>query len=461
MRAHRLGSNGSAQRTSSLTAQARLTRTALATALLVALGIAAPAHAANFTVRSAADSGPDTLRQAVLDANATGGGHHNIHFALPAGSTITLTSGQIALTSGQIALTGPDITMQGPGQNALTISGNHQSRIFDVEAGSLTLSDMTLRDGLAQGDATNFYDQVGGAIRVGALPPPMIPAQFSARLAEAQRQATVAASGSGRTHRSAGVRAALQALSQSVVTGVPAPGLTLDHVQLARQPRRRAAAVGWRRCVFASGDATLVVHNSLFNNNSTSWIGGAICALGGEDVYSLTSIGNFDVADTTIIANHIDQNGAGPGAPGQGAGIIIYGPGGSIRRTVFRDNIINDAPADQPSEGVGGALNLGLFGGKPITITDSEISGNTIVLRPGVFSEGAGLYCVDYAGYGTPLTITNTTISGNQSGTRRRNRGRMQPATVQLNDSLQHLTTQQRSESWRRWRRGRTGPRRR
>ncbi len=272
---------------------------------------------------------------------------------------------------------------------------------------------MTLRDGLAQGDGTNFYDQVGGAIRVGALPPPMIPAQFSARLAEAQRQATAAASGSGRTHRSAGVRAPLQALSQSVVTGVPAPGLTLDHVSLldnrADAPPRSAGGA-----VFCSGDATLVVHNSLFNNNSTSWIGGAICALGGEDVYSLTGIGNFDVADTTIIANHIDQNGAGPGAPGQGAGIIIYGPGGSIRRTVFRDNIINDAPADQPSEGVGGALNLGLFGGKPITITDSEISGNTIVLRPGVFSEGAGLYCVDY-GYGTPLTITNTTISGNQS----------------------------------------------
>jgi hypothetical protein len=189
--------------------------------------------------------------------------------------------------------------------------------------------------------------------------------------------------------------------------------LTLDHVSLLDN-RADAPMLSAGGAVFASGDVTLAVHNSLLNGNSTSWVGGAICALGGEDIYSLTGIGNFDIADTTITANHIDQNGAGPGAPGQGAGIIIYGPGGSIRRTVFRDNIINDAPADQASEGEGGALNLGLFGGKPITIADSEISGNKIVLRPGVFSEGAGLYCLDY-GYGTPLTITNTTISANQS----------------------------------------------
>jgi len=49
----------------------------LAAAILCALGVVATAHAATFEVHSAADSGPDTLRQAVLDANATAGPHRS------------------------------------------------------------------------------------------------------------------------------------------------------------------------------------------------------------------------------------------------------------------------------------------------------------------------------------------------------------------------------------------------
>jgi hypothetical protein len=81
-------------------------------------------------------------------------------------------------------------------------------------------------------------------------------------------------------------------------------------------------------------------------------------------------------------------------------------------RSVFSNNVINDSPPEQDfSEGKGGALELLLADGQPISIVSSEISGNTIVLRPGVFMEGAGIYY-----YGTtPLTIINTTISGNQS----------------------------------------------
>jgi hypothetical protein len=406
MRAYSLGSNGLAQRTNPLTVEARLARTALTVALLLALGTATSAQATNFTVSNANDSGPGTLRQAVLDANAANG-RANIHFAMPAGSTITLTSGQIALT-------GPDITMQGPGVNALTISGNHHSRIFDVEAGSLTLTDLTLRDGLAQGDATNFYDEVGGAIRVGPLPPATTAAEFSASLDSARQEAQAQVISSDKPR--AAVRANLRALrllqSRQQSNMQTAQNLTLDHVALLDN-RADAPDLSAGGAVFIWGGATLVVRNSVISGNSTAFIGGAIFAMGANDLYGgLIGAGSFEIADSLFTGNHIDQNGA---ESGQGAAISSYGPGGVISRSVLSNNVINDAPSEQDhSEGEGGALEL-FLADLPITIIDSEISGNTIALRPGVFSEGAGLYCADPYGGATPLTIINTTISGNYS----------------------------------------------
>jgi hypothetical protein len=80
-----------------------------------------PVSAATFTVSNLADSGPGSLRQAVLDANAAAG---------PDDITFTVV-GTITLTSGQITITDP-LVIHGPGAGALTVSGNDLSRIFGV-----------------------------------------------------------------------------------------------------------------------------------------------------------------------------------------------------------------------------------------------------------------------------------------------------------------------------------------
>lgn len=337
--------------------------TVLATALLFAFGFVAPACAANFFVYKTSDNGRGSLRDAVQQANARPGSH-TIWFVLPPRSKITLLSGQLALT-------GPNVTLRGPGRSWLTISGNHHSRIFDVEAGSLTLSDMTLRDGLAQGDATNFYDQAGGAIRVGALPDSPAPAQAA-----------------------------------------PPLKLTLDRVAFINN-RADAPDLSAGGAIYAEGGANLVVRNSQFIGNSSAFAGGAILTMGSTD-FSPVDAGTFDIQDSSFTGNHIDMNGT---EAGQGVAIFAYGPGGSIRNSVFRDNMINDAPLDQPAmDGEGGALMLLLID-RPISIDNTEISHNTIALRPGVYSEAAGLYCDDLDGTDgtTPLKITNSTISGNEA----------------------------------------------
>src|SRR5262245_23811297 len=79
-----------------------------------------------FTVINTLDSGPGSLRQAVLDANdpVLHPGPDTIVFAKGVSGTIKLTSGELLITD--------SVTINGPGANKLSVSGNNASRIFDI-----------------------------------------------------------------------------------------------------------------------------------------------------------------------------------------------------------------------------------------------------------------------------------------------------------------------------------------
>lgn len=78
---------------------------ALAVLFVPMFGFVLTAHAANYTVTSLADSGPNTLRQALLDANGT-----------PEAHTITFdVTGTIVLQSTLPTIVGK-ITINGPGR---------------------------------------------------------------------------------------------------------------------------------------------------------------------------------------------------------------------------------------------------------------------------------------------------------------------------------------------------------
>jgi hypothetical protein len=120
--------------------------------------MASPAQAEDLVVTSNADSGNGTLRAAVATA-FDNGQTDNITFDLPEGSrTITLTSGQISFTDTH------KTTIDG-GTAGVTVSGNDQSRMFQVNAGvDLSLTNLTVRDGRANWGA-GIHNQ-GGTLTI-------------------------------------------------------------------------------------------------------------------------------------------------------------------------------------------------------------------------------------------------------------------------------------------------------
>ncbi len=102
-------------------------------------------RAATFVVTNNASTGAGSLRQAVLDANASGN----------AADTIVFTSnvrGKIVLTGFEIELNKPigrSLTINGPGADVLSIESNFAHRIFRAQQGNIKISGLRISRGVA------------------------------------------------------------------------------------------------------------------------------------------------------------------------------------------------------------------------------------------------------------------------------------------------------------------------
>src|SRR6516225_6390000 len=92
--------------------------------ILAACSLYAQTEPTTFTVTTFADSGPGSLRQAILNANAEPG-PNRITFASVLHGAIVLTTGVLGLaTSAEI---------DGPGAEGLSVSGNNAGCVFEIE----------------------------------------------------------------------------------------------------------------------------------------------------------------------------------------------------------------------------------------------------------------------------------------------------------------------------------------
>jgi hypothetical protein len=119
-------------------------------------GMKAATCMTNPVVVNNSDSGAGSLRQAIVDA-CDGS---TVTFANTVASPITLAS-ELAIDK--------NLTIQGPGANALTISGNHAVRVFNIgsvnPAINVTLSGVTITNGSATAiNSTIGVVPVGGGV---------------------------------------------------------------------------------------------------------------------------------------------------------------------------------------------------------------------------------------------------------------------------------------------------------
>jgi hypothetical protein len=130
-------------------------------ALGASLAATSGAQAADFTVINLNDSGTGSLRQAVLDAEASSG-PDRVLFQSGLSGTINLTGGEINISEG--------LEIVGPGAGALTInaSGSPGDRIFYASyfptGDVFRVSGLTLTGGTSDGTFRNIDYDSGGAI---------------------------------------------------------------------------------------------------------------------------------------------------------------------------------------------------------------------------------------------------------------------------------------------------------
>jgi hypothetical protein len=311
------------------------------------------------TVTNLMDSGPGSLRQAILDTPAGG----TVDFQPDLTGTITLRTGELDISK--------DLTIDGPGASAISISGNHASRVFSIES-----ADTVTIAGLAIADGSDDIEG-GGVMNFGRL---TITDSIVSHCAGSE------IGGGGIANEGA---------------------LMIVHSTVSDNSGGFGAGVGGAGGIANSGTATIL--SCIISGNSA---GGFRTGLGG-------GIGNSYRATMTITDSIISDNSLA--AAGIGGGIWN---GGELTMTnstmsdnsvLYRGGVIsNDGTATLTnctltgnSAGYGGAIdNLGM-----LTVVDSTVAGNSAT------NAGGGIWNLD-AVYSV-VHVGNTIVAGNSNGSSR------------------------------------------
>jgi len=370
----------------------------------------------SYTVTNVDDSGAGSLRADVLMSNASPGAN-SITFTPGLSGTITLTTGQLEIAS--------NLAIVGPGAGSLTVSGNMQIRVFQVDAGvTASIWGLTITGGRAptggmgvNGDAGNRTAGPGGAGGNGGG----IYNLGSLSLANDVVSGNSAGAGGGGG----------EGWSAANLGGSAGDG-------------GNGGSGGNGGGIFNAG--SLAVTNGVVTGNSAG-----AGALGGYPGYGgstgLASGGNggnggaggaiYSTGPLTLSGATISHNTAGPGGAGAGAGEGAHvggggagGGGGGIWTSGHLG--ISTCTVDSNSAGAGGATGTGLSnnaggaggpgGGIDAVSGDAIITGSTISRN----AAGDGGYTLvsgpPLAGWGGgihsdgEIALVNDTVSGNRAG---------------------------------------------
>jgi hypothetical protein len=334
-----------------------------------------------FPVLNFLDSGPGSLREAILAANSEPGADL-ISFAPAA------RDGSIALTGGQLNIT-DDLTIDGPGANHLTVSGNNSSRVFSISGGTtdVELSGLTIADGMATGTTvvgpSGSVTMGGGILNSGG--------NLTVSQVTLSNNRVVGFNGAGGAIAS--VLGATLSVEHGTFTGNRATGSNFGF------------GGGTGGGIFSDAGSTLIVAHSTFTGNQGIGSDGSAGRGGVGRGGAIDNRGSRATVSYSVFADNLASSGRGAnGGPGQNGSLGGDAVGGAI--TNYDGSLLGpSAPAimsvahcaftgNRALAGTGGNGGLGGNGG-----------------NGGMGIAGA----IQNRGQGTAVLISDSTFTGNQA----------------------------------------------
>jgi CSLREA domain-containing protein len=282
-----------------------------------------------------------TLRAAIEESNALGGGAH-VNFA----PTVT---GQILLGSELPPITGP-ITIEGPGASQLAVDGANTYRVLESQfAASTTISGLTIRNG-REGIGTTL---AGGGIYAGAdmTLDRVVVTQNTADAGTDAYGGGIAVGGGTLTLRRSTLSGNTATTSGTLATNVHAYGggiavfnggmLVVDHSTISGNtahgvivtPSSGSNASGHGGGVYAGDDVQ--IDQSTISGNTASGSGGDSNIGGGGGYYednngALTLTGST-ISDNTVVGSGVFTDGANVD--------LIPQPGATVKSSIIANPI--------------------------------------------------------------------------------------------------------------------------
>ena len=341
--------------------------TTVAIGVLLSCAGAIQLQAAIITVTNTNDSGPNSLRQALANANDG----DTINFAV---------TGTIGLTSGEL-LVDKNVTISGPGTASLAVDGNATSRVFHIGPGkTVSISGLTLTNGSAG------FENGGGILNDHAI--------LTMDSCAVQNSYALSSHGGGIYNDGLDGSAALTILNSTVSLNRAAYSGGGIHNEDGTVTIMNSTIDGngaaYNDLPFGGGqgggiyseDGTLIMTNSVVSNNYAGMAGPNFpTGTGG----GISNYGTMTITDSTITSNQVYFGGGG----------IENGGTLTITGSTISGNVASGEHDGQPFGGGGGISGT-------VTLTNSTVSGNGAAVSGGGL-EGGGV-------------IKNSTISGNGNG---------------------------------------------
>jgi hypothetical protein len=353
-------------------------------------GFAASAWAATDTVMNSNDAGSGSLREVIATA---GNGEAIVFDSSLDGETIELTSGAIGIDK--------SLTIEGPGASELTINAGHNSQIFTVASGDLSISGLTLADGAAPEEGGAIYNESTGSLSVSDC-------TFTGNTAGGDGGG---GNLSGMGHGGAiyvSFTAASLAVSDCTFTGNTAGG---DGGDGLGSGRGRGGAIDYH------GAGALTVTRSTFTGNTVGGNGnvGPQSGLGrGGAIFLSEFAASTSITDSTFTSNTAGGDGGTGSLSGRGDGGAIEGESGTGPVTVTASTFTDNAVGGQSGGGSGSGFGSGgaIRSFSSLSIAESTFAGNA---AGGQGSNGFGGAIHNFNNV-SALTVSGSTFANNTAG---------------------------------------------